>query len=50
MVKPGLISYEGENKDRSVFDIKGMIHPCVSMQSGKQFIPNDTYIDTKEDQ
>lgn len=44
MTRPKVIPNEGEYKNSSYFDIKGMIHPCVKLQSGKNFIPNDTFI------
>jgi DNA mismatch repair ATPase MutS len=42
MSRPKFLEYTDENK--SVLDIKGMIHPCLKLTSGKSFIPNDTYI------
>jgi len=44
MSKPEFVPYEGEYKDSSLFEIKEMVHPCVQLQSGKNFIPNDTII------
>ena len=44
MTRPKLIPYE-EGSEKSVFKIKQMTHPCVQLSNGKQFIPNDTYIE-----
>lgn len=41
MTRPELIP---EVDDCSIFDIKAMVHPCVRLSSGKNFIPNDTLI------
>ena len=49
MCRPEFIPYEKEFQNTAIFDIKDMVHPCVSMPNGKQFIPNDTLIDTKQD-
>ena len=27
-----------------------MIHPCVKLDNGKQFVPNDTWIEPEKDQ
>jgi DNA mismatch repair ATPase MutS len=45
MTRPEFIAYQGEYENSSLFDIKQMIHPCVTLQNGKNFIPNDTYIE-----
>ena len=45
MTRPTLIPYEGEYANKSVLDIKLMVHPCVELPNGKTFIPNDTYIE-----
>ena len=48
MVRPILIPYEGEYKNKSLLDVKSMVHPCVKMQATKKmFVPNDTYISSK---
>lgn len=44
MARPQLIPYE-EGSEKSIFDIKQMTHPCVQLSNGKQFIPNDTYME-----
>lgn len=48
MCRPEIVPYEGELKDRALFDIKGMVHPCVKLQPGKTFIPNDTFIEASQ--
>lgn len=45
LVRPILIEYEGQFKDKAYFEVRDMRHPCVSL--GKNFIPNDTLIDTR---
>lgn len=45
MVRPTLLEYEGQYKDKAYFEVRGMRHPCVSL--GKNFIANDTLIDTR---
>jgi DNA mismatch repair protein MSH6 len=41
MTRPELIP---EVDGTSIFDIKSMVHPCVRLSGGKNFIPNDTLI------
>ena len=48
--RPELLPYEGEYADTSYFEIKGMVHPCVQLQDGRSFIPNDTLIDPSNGQ
>lgn len=47
MTKPEFLRYEADFKDRPYFEIKGMRHPCVQLAEGREFIPNDTLIDSK---
>jgi len=44
-----------ENKDgadqvtgESYLELRQMVHPCVTLGSSKNFIPNDTIIDTSD--
>lgn len=36
--------------DQSYLSVKEMIHPCVTMSSRKNFIPNDTHLDNQANQ
>ena len=47
MTRPELIP---EVDGASIFDIKAMVHPCVRLSGGKNFIPNDTLISPGEGQ
>mmetsp|Transcript_21387 Transcript_21387/g.33081 ORF Transcript_21387/g.33081 Transcript_21387/m.33081 type:complete len:119 (+) Transcript_21387:2607-2963(+) len=49
MTMPDIIPNEGEYEQKTLFDIKSMIHPCVQLQAGKDFIPNDTYINSGQE-
>lgn len=48
MCRPEFIEYKGEYEHKTLFDLKGMRHPCVKMENGKKFVPNDTYIEPSE--
>lgn len=39
-----------EENGAPIFDVKAMIHPCVRLSGGKNFIPNDTFISPGEGQ
>ena len=45
MSRPEIIPYKDKWDQNALLDVKGMIHPCVSLDSGKAFIPNDTRIE-----
>jgi len=48
MSRPKFIPYEGDNKDSAFLDLRGMRHPCVTLTNNSSFIPNDTFISTKD--
>ena len=35
------------NEVKSFLDIEQMIHPCVTLTGKKNFIPNDTYLESQ---
>ena len=45
MSRPEFVPNEGEYQNRSLYEIKDMVHPCVKMSAGRTFIPNDTYVE-----
>lgn len=48
MCRPILIPYEGEFQNKAYFEVKEMRHPCVFINNGSSFIPNDTKINTQD--
>ena len=45
MSRPELVPYEGKYENKSLLDIREMVHPCVKVAFGRTFIPNDTYVE-----
>jgi DNA mismatch repair protein MSH6 len=50
MCRPIFREEEESKQPRQFIDIKQMVHPCVTMTGSKNFIPNDTLIDTGNSQ
>ena len=50
MCRPVFIPNEGEFQFKTFLDLKEMRHPCVTLNSNKHFIPNDTYINPDQSQ
>ena len=46
MCRPIFKEEEDSKNPRQYIDIRQMVHPCVTMTGQKNFIPNDTKIDT----
>lgn len=44
MCRPKLLEYTGDYATSSILELKSMRHPCVTLNSNKAFIPNDTII------
>lgn len=49
MCRPKFLPYEGDYKNSSILDIRQMRHPCVSLGSNKNFVPNDTFVSPNDD-
>ena len=41
---------EPNSADHSYFSLTEMIHPCVTLTSKKNFIPNDSFLDNQAGQ